>query len=148
MRAAIVVALVVIGTRPAAAQAPARSTALDVRIDGIITEGAATTHLGVGVARRMSRNVGMQVVIGAGATTSGDGDTLGSGRADVLARFAPAPANANAWAAYASAGAGAIVRRESKGSAVLVVLLGVQKRRGFVEGGLGGGVRVGAGVRF
>jgi hypothetical protein len=148
VRAAIVVALVVIGTRTAAAQAPARSTALDVRVDGIITEGAATTHLGVGVARRMSRNVGMQVVIGAGATTSGDGDTIGSGRADVLARFAPAPANANAWAAYASAGAGAFLRVESPGCAGLGVLLGVPSRRGVVAGGLGGGVRVGAGVRF
>jgi hypothetical protein len=90
----------------------------------------------------------VQVVIAAGATMSGDGDTLGSGRADVLARFAPAPANASAWAAYASAGAGAVVRSESKGTAVLVVLLGVEKRRRFVEAGLGGGLRVGAGLRF
>ncbi|HJU69749.1 MAG TPA: hypothetical protein VJ650_16025 [Gemmatimonadaceae bacterium] len=148
MRAAIVVALAIIFTRTVAAQAPARSVAFDIRADGIITEGAGTAHLGFGVARRLSRNVGMQVVLGAGATMSGDGYSLASGRADVLARFAPAPSSANGWAAYASAGAGAIVYRESKGDGVLVVLLGVQKRRGFLEAGLGGGLRLGAGVRF
>ena len=147
MRGAIVVAFAVILARTVAAQA-ARSTAFDIRADGIITEGEGTAHLGFGVARRVSRNVGMQVVLGAGATMSGDGYTLGSGRADVLARFAPAPGSANDWAAYANAGVGAIVYRKSKGSGVLVVLLGVQKRRGFVEAGLGGGFRVGGGVRF
>lgn len=148
MRGAIVVAFSVIIARTVAAQAPARSIAFDGRLDGIITEGAATTHLGLGVARRLSRNVGVQIVVGAGATMSGDGDTLGSGRADVLARFAPEPGNSNAWTAYANAGAGVLMHRDATGRAVLVVLLGMQKRRGFVEAGLGGGFRVGAGVRF
>jgi hypothetical protein len=148
VRGAIVLAFAVIVTRTVAAQAPARSNALDLRMDGIFTKRAAATHLGLGVARRISRNVGAQLVIGAGATRSDDDDTRGSGRADVLARFAPVPTTANVWAAYANAGVGALVQRESKGRAVLVVLVGVQKRGGFVEAGLGGGLRVGAGVRF
>jgi hypothetical protein len=148
VRAAIVVALAVIATRTVVAQAPARATTLDVRIDGIVNPDAASTHFGLGIARPMTRNVGAQLVLGAGATLTDDDDRHGSGRADLLVRFAPAPSSGNAWAAYANAGVGALVQRESKGRAVLVVLIGLQKRRGFLEAGLGGGVRVGAGLRF
>lgn len=145
MRGAVVVALAVIVTRTVAAQA--RSIACDARVDGIFTHGAATTHLGLGVARPLSRNIGIQLVIAGGATRSDD-DSNASARADVLARFAPAPTNTNAWAAYANAGVGALVQREAKGRAVLVTLIGMQRRGGFVEAGLGGGLRVGAGLRF
>ena len=149
MRSAIVVALAaLIPHAVAAAQAPARSMMLDVRIDAIFSPRVSTTHLGLGVTRPMTRNVGAQLVLGAGATLTDDDDRRASGRADALVRFAPAPANANAWRAYAHAGIGALVERESRGRAVLVVLLGLQKRRGFLEAGLGGGVRVGAGLRF
>lgn len=117
-------------------------------MDGILARRATATQVGVGVARPMSRNIDLQLVVGAGATVGEDEDPRASGRADILARFAPAPASSNAWSAYASAGASTLVERDAQGRAVLVVLLGVRKGDGFFEAGLGGGVRLGIGVRL
>jgi hypothetical protein len=43
---------------------------------------------------------------------------------------------------------GGLFERGATGKAVLVLLAGVRGRRAFVEVGLGGGVRLGAGLRF
>jgi hypothetical protein len=75
-------------------------------------------------------------------------DASASARADVVARFAPSPANRNAWGAYASGGVSGLFERGARGRAVLVLLAGARGRRAFIEGGLGGGARLGGGVRF
>lgn len=147
MRGAIV-AIALLGASAAVAQTPARSSAFELRMDGILARRATMTHIGLGVARSMSRNVQLQLVVGAGATVRDDDDPRASGRADVLARFAPPPASTNGWGAYASAGAGVLVERDAEGRAVLVLLLGVRKGDGFFEAGLGGGLRLGIGVRL
>lgn len=74
-------------------------------------------------------------------------DDRASARADVLARFAP-PLAGNSWGAYASGGVSGLFERGARGRAVLVLLVGARGRRAFIEGGLGGGARVGGGVRF
>ncbi len=117
-------------------------------MDGILARHETVTHIGLGLTRPMSRNLDVQLVVAAGATVREDDDPRASGRADLLARFAPAPVSANAWSAYASAGAGALVERDVTGRAVLVVLLGIRKGDGFFEAGLGGGVRLGIGVKL
>ena len=117
-------------------------------MDGILARRSTATHVGLGVIRPISRNLDAQLVVGAGATVREDDDPRASGRAEVLARFAPPPASPNAWGAYASAGAGALVERDARGRGVLVLLLGIRKGDGFFEAGLGGGVRLGIGVRL
>lgn len=117
-------------------------------MDGIVARRSTQTHIGLGMTRPMSRNVDMQLVLGGGATVRGADDPRASGRMDLLARFAPAPASASAWGAYASGGASALVERETRGRAVLVLLLGIRKGDGFFEAGLGGGVRLGIGVKL
>jgi hypothetical protein len=91
----------------------------------------------------------LQVVVGGGVTTRDDqDDASASARGDVLARFAPPPANRNRWGAYAAGGVSALVERGERGRAVLVLVVGARGRRGFVEAGLGGGFRLGAGLRL
>jgi hypothetical protein len=143
-----IVGIALLWAPAAAAQAGGRSSAFELRMDGIIARQATVTHIGLGLTRSMSRNLDVQLVVGAGATVREDDDPRASGRADLLARFAPASASANAWGVYASGGASALVERDAKGRAVLVLLLGIRKGDGFFEAGLGGGVRLGIGVKL
>src|SRR5919106_2736221 len=84
-----VIALTLLAAR--AAESQARS-ALEVRVDGIAASRVTTVHLGVGGTRVVSRNLEVQIVIGAGsAFRDGSSDDAAAGRADLLARFAPIP---------------------------------------------------------
>jgi hypothetical protein len=143
-----IVAIALFVVPAVAAQARGRSPALELRMDGILARRSTMTHIALGVTRPMSRNVELQLVVGGGATVRDDDDPRASARADLLARFAPAPVSVTSWGAYASAGVGALVERKREGRAVLVLLLGVRKGDGFFEAGLGGGVRLGIGVRL
>ena len=150
MRGAAVVTLALLIARGSAAQAPGtRSLGLEARLDGIVASRATAAHAGLGLTRHAARHLEMQLV-GAGGVTVRDGsdDASASGRADLLARFAPAPDDPNRWSAYASAGVSALMERGERGRAVLAVLIGARNRRLFFEAGLGGGVRLGSGVRF
>jgi hypothetical protein len=150
VRGAVVVALALLVARASPAQLPsARRVAFEARLDGILASRSTTTHVGLGVSRAASRNLELQIVVGGGITMRDDqDDTSGSARADVLARFAPPPADRNRWGAYAAGGVSALVERGTRGRAVLALVVGARGRRGFVEAGLGGGLRLGAGVRF
>jgi hypothetical protein len=150
VRGTAVVALVLLVARVSTAQTPTvRPVALEVRFDGILANRLTTTHLGLGVTRAASRNLELAVVMAGGITLrDGEDDAHASGRADALARFAPLPANRNRWNAYAAGGVSALVERGARGRAVLAILVGVRGRRGFVEAGLGGGLRLGVGLRM
>jgi len=148
VRGAILVALALAIARDALAQAPARPLVVEVRADGIFAKRVTTAHLGLGVTRPASRNLELQLVLGGGTTMrEATDDHRASARADVLARFAP-PLAVNSWGAYASGGVSGLFERGARGRAVLVLLVGARGRRAFIEGGLGGGARVGGGVRF
>lgn len=148
MRGAAVVALALVA-RLGAAQAPTRSASIEVRLDGIFAKDAATTHAALGLTRPASRNLELEMVLGGGVTTRDEqDDARASARADILARFAPPPSSRDAWSAYASGGVSGLFERGVKGRGVLVLLLGARGRRAFVEAGVGGGLRVGAGLRF
>jgi hypothetical protein len=150
VRGAVVVALALFIARVSTAQAPsARRVAFAARLDGILASRVTNTHVGLGVARAATRNVALRVVVGGGITTRrGQDETRASARADILARFAPPPGDRNRWGAYAAGGVSALVERGTHGRAVLALLVGARGRRSFVEVGLGGGLRLGAGVRF
>ncbi|HET6701214.1 MAG TPA: hypothetical protein VFH14_05400 [Gemmatimonadaceae bacterium] len=149
MRGALLVALAILAPRAATAQVATRPLAVEARADGIFARRATATHVGVGLARRASRNLEMALVLAGGITTRDElDDPRASARADVLGRFAPAPASPTAWTAYASVGVGGLFERGTTGRAVLVLLAGVRGQRAFVEAGLGGGLRLGAGLRL
>ena len=150
MRGAAVIILTLLVARSSAAQAPGtRSAGLEVRLDGIVASRATAAHAGLGLTRRAARHLEVQLV-GAGGVTVRDGsdDTNASGRADLLARFAPLPDDPTRWGAYAGGGISALMERGARGRAVLALVIGARNRRLFVEAGLGGGVRLGSGVRF
>ena len=148
-RAALALMLLV---APAAYSQP--RSALEVRVDGILASRVTTVHLGVGGTRLVARNLELQLVIGGGtAFRRALSGKATAGRADLLARFAPLPADRQRWGAYVSGGVSALVERGTRGRAVLALLVGIEggrarETRNFVELGVGGGVRVGAGVRF
>ncbi|HZO18720.1 MAG TPA: hypothetical protein VFB46_07030 [Gemmatimonadaceae bacterium] len=150
MRGTLLIAVALLVARSAATQTPAeRPLALEARFDGIFARRVTTTHAGLGVTRAASRNLELQIVLAGGVTMRGDNDDRNaSGRADVLARFAPRPTRRDAWAAYGGGGASVLVEKTARGRAVLAIVVGVRGRRQFVEMGLGGGFRAGAGVRF
>ena len=148
MRGAAVVALALLA-RVGAAQVPPRSAAIEVRVDGIFGQDVATAHAGLGLIRPASRNFELELVLGGGMTTRDEQDeSRASARADILARFAPPPASRDAWSAYAAGGVGGLFERGVKGRGAIILLVGARGRRTFVEAGLGGGLRLGAGGRF
>jgi hypothetical protein len=136
-----------------AAESQERS-ALEVRVDGIAASRVTTVHLGIGGTRVLARNLEVQLVIGGGtAFREGSSDNAAAGRADLLARFAPLAADGQRWSAYVAGGLSALVERGTSGRAVLALLVGMEggrarETRSFVELGVGGGLRVGAGLRF
>jgi hypothetical protein len=150
VRGAAVITLALLIADSSPAQTPsARSTGLEVRLDGIVASRATAAHAGLGLTRRAARHLEMQLVGAAGVTVrDGSEDASASGRADLLARFAPAPDDPNRWSAYAGGGVSALMERGMRGRAVLALLVGARNRRLFFEAGLGGGVRLGSGIRF
>ena len=149
MRGAALGALAVLVARSSTAQVPSAGVSFEARLDGIVASAVTTTHVGLGLTRHASRNLEVHVVVAGGVTMrDGRDDATASARGDVLARFAPRPANRNQWGAYAAAGVSAFVERGARGHAVLALMVGARGRRAFVEAGLGGGLRLGAGVRF
>ena len=150
MRGAAVVPLALLIAHGLAAQTPsARAIGLEARVDGIVASRATAAHAGLGLTRRVARHLEMQLVGAAGVTgRDGSDEATASGRADLLARFAPLPDDPDRWTAYAAGGVSALMEHGARGRAVLAVLVGARGRRAFVELGLGGGLRVASGVRF
>jgi hypothetical protein len=150
VRGTVLVALALLVPRVAIAQgSAARPLTLAARLDGIVASRHTTTHIGLGLTRAASRNLELEVVAAGGVTMrDAPDDRSASARGDVLVRFAPARGTRSRWSAYAAGGISALVERGTRGRAVLALLVGARGRRAFVEAGLGGGVRLGAGVRF
>ncbi len=75
------------------------------------------------------------------------------GRAEILAQFHVTPYQVTGWGVYAVGGVAYEVQEEESGAARLVFSLGFERAPGsprglFLEAGLGGGWRIGAGVRW
>jgi hypothetical protein len=146
-----VIALTLLAVRTAESQ---KQSALEVRVDGIASSHVTTVYVGLGGTRVVSRNLEVQLVIGGGtAFREASSGNAPAGRADLLARFAPLPSDRQRWSAYLAGGLSALVERGTSGRAVLALLVGMEggrarETRSFLELGVGGGFRLGAGVRF
>jgi len=135
--------------------APRSSMRPEVRVDYLGTRPHAV-HAGLGVNIPAGTYVRVGLV-GAGGASWRDGRTGGSGRGDVIARFALDPFRERTWGL--SAGGGVSVRYDGdafdgrrRWRALVALLIDLEGPRagGIVPAfalGLGGGVRIGAIIR-
>ncbi|HEU4630208.1 MAG TPA: hypothetical protein VFS08_10730 [Gemmatimonadaceae bacterium] len=155
----LVAGLAAVVARPALAQpgvirvGPAEP---ELRVDALA--GRTTSwQLGAGVLWPFGRSVRLGGVVAGGVTDGVPADVAASGRAasaraELVARFVVDGADPARWRLYGAAGAGALLVRGVRGVARVHVAAGVELPplggwRPAVELGLGGGVRVGLGLR-
>ena len=124
----------------------------EVRVDGLFAADAAV-HAGYGLSVPAGMYVRTGLVLGAGLGRHGL-----EGRSDVIGRFTFDPLRQSRWGPYGGAGVSARFNSTDEGGAkgYLLFFLGIEgplplgRSSGFVpfvELGLGGGARVGLGVR-
>lgn len=134
-----------------ASTARAQSTVPEVRIDGIIAHrGALQGALGLYIP--ISSATRLELAAGAGPSfASGAGSNV-SARGDAVVHFLLDPGHRMRWSPYAGAGVGARYDGAQPWRGVAILVAGVNAPRWkhmvpFFEAGLGGGFRVGAGLR-
>lgn len=135
---------------PGHAQRASASLQPHVRADALLSS-EASGQLAGGLTFRLSRYVRLDLTAGGGIGERPDGGTGAEGRGDVIVRFLLDPEFTRRWSGYG--GGGVSVRAADGGTRELLLLaLGLEGPRWggavpFMELGLGGGVRVGFGVR-
>ncbi len=140
------------GPATAGAQTPQQSLQTEWRVDGIFARTSGV-EAGLGVSIPQGIYVRTGLVGGVGVGRHG-----AEGRTDLLSRFSLDPFRQSRWALYRGGGiSGRYRTREDGGSrAYLLVVVGLEgplpfgRTEGWVpvfEVGLGGGARVGVGVR-
>lgn len=128
---------------PSRIRTEARADAFLARIDAL--------HAGIGLAADLGTYFRLAGIIGVGAADV-DGETVASGRAEVLGRFVLDPFRQARWGVYGATG---VVARYENGPGTrgyLTVLLGAELPSErptvtAVELGIGGGVRIGVAIR-
>ena len=135
-------ALFLLGTVDAAAQSPV----VEVRVDAIVSKTAAI-HGGVGVMVPTGTYLRSGLVGAIGSSRDGI-----SGRLDFINRFHLDPFRESRWAPYAGGGVSARFDADRKQRVYLMILMGIDgpAAKGItttLEGGLGGGGRIGLIVR-
>ena len=125
-----------------------------VRADALLSSDPfprRSGHLAAGVTVGVSRYARVDLAAGAGVGEWPGGERRGEGRGDLVVRFVLDPEFMRRWSGYGGAG---VSVRSAGGETreLLLVALGIEGPRWggtvpFVELGLGGGVRLGAGVR-
>jgi len=147
------VAALILCTVPAGAggQVVRHAFQAEGRIDAMFSETAAV-HAGYGMSVPLGLYLRGGLVLGAGAGRHGF-----EGRSDLIGRFSFDPFRQSRWAPYGGAGLSARYNSTEEGRAkgYLLVFLGIEgplasRSTGWVpafEVGLGGGARVGVGVR-
>jgi hypothetical protein len=122
----------------------------EVRADAILAR-TNTYHGAVGVSTPMGNYIRVAMVGGGGVTVA-KGESVASGRIDLIGRFLIDPFRQSKRGPYAGAGVSWRAERGETGRAYVVVMLGFEGNPGprFVpamELGLGGGTRVGLVLR-
>ena len=135
---------------PLAAQEQGLALQPHLRADAILAREAAG-HLAAGLSLPVARYVRVDLTVGGGIGERPAGGTRGAGRADLLGRFVLDPEFTREWAMYGAAGVGVIAAGGTTRELLLVALGAEGPRWGgavpFAEVGLGGGIRLGVGVR-
>ena len=148
---ALVLALAISAT--ASAQGGGEQLTPEARVDAIVAARGTSLEVGGGV-QVLAGYYARIAVIGAAGTDVTDGSRVGSGRLDLVGRFLLDPFRQSSWGL--SVGAGVSLRARS-GDHVRPYLLTVVDVEGPRAGngvapslqvGVGGGVRLGAGVRW
>jgi hypothetical protein len=150
--AALACACVLAAARPAAAQRPAAPPRrAELRVDAVTDARVDAVQALAGVAIPIGTYTRLGLLAGGGAAHL-SGATVGSVRADAIARFALDPYRQSRWGV--SAGGGISVRHEpalgTRGYLALVLDAEGPARGGVapaIQLGLGGGVRLGVALR-
>lgn len=130
--------------------ARAQAIVPEARIDGIIAHrGALQAALGLYIP--ISSAMRLELAAGAGPSFAPNGSNV-SARADAVVHFMLDPRHLMRWSPYAGGGVGARYDGRQPWRAVAILVVGVNApkwRRAvpFLEAGLGGGFRLGAGLR-
>lgn len=151
-RCAVAIAFVcglVIAPRCAAAQLESRLQT-GARID-VLASTSTAVQAGVELSASASTNVRIGFTVAAGESWAHGRAGLSS-RADLVGRFLLDPNFQMRWAPYAGGGLGLRYDRIGTWRGTVIVVLGIEGPNWsgvvpFVEGGFGGGVRLGAGFR-
>jgi hypothetical protein len=123
----------------------------EARLDAIIARRTAVQPA-VGADIALSREIRLELAAGLGVSAGKGGSAGVSARTDVIMRFLIDPNHAMHWSPYLGGGVGARYDRGPDWRGVAILVAGASgPRHGnwapFVEAGLGGGVRLGIGLR-
>lgn len=123
----------------------------EARVDAFIAHRSALQGaLGLDIA--FSPELHLELAAAAGPAFGGGAGASFSARGDAIVHFLLDPRRLMRWTPYAGGGVGARYDRSADWRAVAIVVVGVNAPRWkhaipFIEAGLGGGFRLGAGVR-
>jgi hypothetical protein len=137
----------------AASASPSRAQGVvpEVRIDGIVARrGALQAALGLDMP--VSNAMRLELAAGVGPSFAPGPISNVSGRADAVVHFLLDPRHLMRWSPYAGGGVGARYDGVQPWRAVAILVVGVNAPKWkhavpFIEAGLGGGFRLGAGLR-
>jgi hypothetical protein len=144
-------AVVAVGSTTAAARSQAIEP--EARVDAIVAHRSAIQGA-LGADIRMSPELHLELAAGAGPSFGGGGGPSLGARGDAIFRFLIDPRHVTRWSPYGGGGIGARYdgSRSPEWRAVAILVVGANGPKWkhmipFVEAGLGGGVRLGMGVR-
>jgi hypothetical protein len=148
--AAIAIAMLAVAT-VARAQSSSPRIEAEARLDAILAhrsvlQGALGADIPISLAMHL------EIAAGVGPSFANSSGSDISARADAIVHFLIDPQHRMRWSPYAGGGIGARYDRGPDWRAVAIVVAGVNAPRWkhaipFIEAGLGGGVRIGAGLR-
>ncbi|MEP7065388.1 MAG: hypothetical protein ABI889_05095 [Gemmatimonadota bacterium] len=148
---AIIASVVLIAAGATSRAARAQRVDPEVRADAIIAHRSAL-QAAVGADVTLSPELHLELAIGAGPSFGGGAGTGFSARGDAVVHFLLDPRHRMRWSPYAGGGVGARYDDRADWRAVAILVVGVNgpaKKHliPFIETGLGGGFRIGAGLR-
>jgi hypothetical protein len=136
-----------------AAVAPARAQVVrsEARAD-VIAAHRSVIQAALGSDIAFSPELHLELAAGAGPAFGGGPAAGFSARGDAVVHFLLDPRHITHWTPYAGGGIGARYDRYADWRAVAIIVLGVNAPKWkhaipFIEAGLGGGLRIGAGLR-
>ena len=150
-RLPIVALVAIVSAGAMASPARAQGDQPEARIDAFVAHRSAL-QAAVGADIPFSPELHLELVAGAGPAFGGGPGLSFSARGDAVVRFLLDPRHLMRWSPYAGGGIGARYDSSADWRGVAIVVVGVNAPRWkhavpFIEAGLGGGFRIGAGVR-
>ena len=135
----------------AASVARAQRIAPEARLDAFVAHRSAL-QAALGLDVPFSPELHLELAAGAGPAFGGGPGASFSARGDAVVHFLLDPRHLMRWSPYAGGGVGARYDGSADWRAVAILVVGVNAPRWkhaipFIEAGLGGGFRIGAGIR-